>query len=142
MGSSARKNLCQSVRNAPIFVDSHQRRNFIMWMKQTFPGVESYNKNFHQCTEHDGDISFHQKFQNVELLRCDYGISEVYLTKVASAEDYYTLNMKHYNSEMLFTIGWVAHILQSLLCNKNVQDGFIEFKEVFQRRLHGMGNNN
>lgn len=144
MGLSGRKYLCQSVRNAQIFVHFHQYRDFIKWMKHAFPEVQAYNnKNLHQCTERDGDISFHQKFQNTELLRCDYGISEVYLTKVVNAKNYYMLHRKCYNSGMLFTIGCVVHILRTLPCfNHNEEDDFTVFKKTFQQRVQGMGNNN
>lgn len=110
MDLSDHKRLCQFVRNAKIFVEVNKMVEFAKWIKHGYSKVKP-----HQYTEFDDKISFlHQQFQTVEMLHCNYGVSEIYLTEIKKPEKYYILRLRDGNSEMQSTVAYVIKSLRIL----------------------------
>lgn len=144
MNLSDRQKLCKSVRNAQIFVDFNKWEKFPKWMTYVFPQIKGDNRRIHHyTTENDGHIFFfHQQFKNTELLHCDYGVSEIYLTEIVNPGNFYMLYWKGSDSEMLSNMASVVHILKSLPCNKNKSvDDLTIFQNTFQERVQGKAKN-
>lgn len=135
--------MCQILRNAVMFVAFDKLTEFMLWKKNE---IGLNNNRIDGPTEFDGHgVYLFVGGKQMNAVRCDYGLSEIFLTKCHKCNDYFVIRkIISGNSEILSTLAVFKKSFQILDCaheyhgRRNFERDDLEiFKNLFRRRALG-----
>lgn len=123
-------------------MDINKWGEFIQW--KTYE-VGPNNNRTGQQSKFDGcNVYLFVEGKRVNAVRCDYGISEIFLTKCNKCGNYFVIRKISSNSEILSTLGFFKKSFQILDCPHEYgglrhfeRDDLEIFKNIFRRRAVG-----